>query len=75
MTDIDWRYFDDDGTPQSAEMEVVERFSLSDDETRLDYEVVMTDPQTLTEQAARYGHWVWVPGEELQACNCTLENE
>lgn len=74
-TDIDWRYFDDDGTPQSAEMEVVERFSLSDDETRLDYEVVMTDPQTLTEQAARYGHWVWVPGEELQAYNCTLENE
>jgi hypothetical protein len=72
-TNIDWPYFDDEGTPQSGAMEVLERFSLSEDETRLDYEAVMTDSQTLTEPAVRYGHWVWVPGEQLQSYNCTLD--
>lgn len=74
-TDIDFRYFDDDGTPQSPAMEVVERFTLNEDETRLDYEAVMTDPATLMEPSVRYGHWAWVPGEELQAYDCTLEEE
>lgn len=74
-TDIDFRYFDDYGTPQSAAMEVVERFALNNDESRLDYEVVMTDPETLLEPAVRYAHWAWVPGEELQAYDCTLEEE
>ena len=33
----------------------------------------MTDPATLTEPAVRYGHWIWVPGEEIQQYDCTLE--
>jgi hypothetical protein len=71
-TDIDWPYFDDVGTPQSNEIELTERFTLSEDESRLTYQAVITDPVTLTEPAVRNLHWVWVPGERLESYNCTL---
>jgi hypothetical protein len=71
-TDIDWPYFDHDGTPQGSAMHVVERFRLGEAESRLDYELTMTDPETLAEPAIRHAYWVWVPGEALQAYNCTL---
>ena len=71
-TEIDWRYFDDFGTPQGAEMMSVERFTLSEDEGRLDYDVTLTDPETLLEPVSYASHWNWVAGEELQSYNCTL---
>jgi hypothetical protein len=71
-TGIDWPYFDDAGTPQSEFVESVERFTLSEDEKRLDYEVVITDPETLLEPVVVAWHWDWVPGEALQSYNCTL---
>ena len=71
-THIDWPYFDDIGTPQSREIELIERFTLAEDESRLDYQAVITDPVTLTEPAIRNLHWLWVPGERLDAYNCTL---
>jgi hypothetical protein len=72
-TDIDWLYFDERGTRQSRAIEVEERFTLSEDEARLDYEIVATDPETFREPAVRYGYWVWVPGEEIQTYGCTVE--
>ena len=71
-TAINWPFFDDDGTPQSEAVEVVERFTLSADDTRLHYEAVITDPATLLEPATRSMNWRWVPGEVLQSYNCTL---
>ena len=71
-TDIDWPYFDDVGTPQSSEIELTERFTLSEDESRLTYQAVITDPITLNEPVVRNLHWVWVPGERLEPYNCTL---
>ena len=71
-TDIDWGYFDDAGTPQSRQIQSVERFTLSEDESRLDYEVVIIDPETLLEPLVLRWHWDWVPGEALQAYGCTL---
>ena len=35
--DINYPYLDDLGTPQSEAVEIVERFTLSEDETRLDW--------------------------------------
>ena len=70
---IDWPYFDDAGTPQSEFVESVERFTLSDDESRLDYDIVITDPETLLEPLELSWHWNWVPGEALQSYGCTLE--
>lgn len=71
--DIDWAIFDDAGTPQSGQVRSFERFTLSDDERRLDYEVTITDPETLLEPLMLRWHWDWVPGEALQHYGCTLE--
>jgi len=43
--------FDSSGVFQSEQMHVVERFSLSTDQSRLDYRMVMTDPEALSEPA------------------------
>ena len=36
---IDWPFFDDVGTPQSMDVDIVERFALSPDASPLDYEI------------------------------------
>ncbi len=71
-TNIDWPYFDDIGTPQSADIATVERFMLSADETRLDYEITVTDPNNFSAPFTLDGHWVWVPGEQIKPYNCNL---
>jgi hypothetical protein len=65
-------YFDDLGTPQSAQSRIVERFTLSEDESRLDYTATVTDPQTFTEPATLTGFWEWVAGEQIKTFNCSL---
>ncbi len=75
-TRINWPFFDDRGTPQADGVEIVERFTISDDETRLDYSAVIVDPATFTEPATMTnGHWRWVPGEKIEPYNCTLPDE
>lgn len=69
---MNWPYFDSEGTPQSHAIELLERFTLSEDETRLDYDSVATDPETLVEPMTLSWHWNWVPGEDIQAYDCTL---
>jgi hypothetical protein len=69
---INYPYFDDLGTPQSGELELVERYTLSDDETRLDWEAVAMDAEVFTEPVSLNGYLVWVPGEEVKPFNCTV---
>ena len=71
-TRIDWPFFDDVGTPQSANIETLERFSLSADQSRLNYKITATDPATFTEPVTLDGYWVWVPGQEIKPYDCTL---
>ena len=73
--DINYPYLDDLGTPQSEAVEIVERFTLSEDETRLDWVATVVDPNTLTEPVTLpMMHWEWVPGEKIKPYNCTLNN-
>lgn len=72
-TDVDWPWFDQSGVPQSEAVGFVERFTLSDDERVLSYELVVTDPGTFTEPVTLERHWVWVPGEEVKPYNCTWD--
>lgn len=65
--------FDDHGTPQGESASMVERFTLSEDETRLDYEVIHTDPLIFTEPARLTGRWAWTPGEEVKDYNCFVQ--
>lgn len=71
-TNIDYPYFDSSGSPQSEQVEIVERFTLSDDESRLDYHITVTDPETFTAPAELTLHYVWEPGEEIKPYECTL---
>jgi len=66
-------YFDDEGTPQSEAAVVTERFTLSADETRLDYESVHDDPFTFVEPARQSSHWDWVPGEVIRRFDCAIQ--
>ena len=74
-TRINESYFDDIGTPQSEDIEIVERFTLNDNEDRLEYRVVVTEPATFTEPATLAGTWFWKPGEEIKPFQCANPDE
>jgi hypothetical protein len=69
---INYPYFDDLGTPQSGNLSLVERYRLSEDETRLDWEALATDPEVFTEPVPLSGYMEWVPGEEVKPFDCTV---
>lgn len=53
-TRIDYPYVDNEArTPQSEAVEVFERFTLSEDQSRLDFQMTINDPFTFTEPATR----------------------
>lgn len=58
------------GIALSADVRVLERFALSDDERRLDYTLTVTDPETFTEPLTSRRHWVWMPGETVKDWSC-----
>ena len=56
---IDYPYLETrNGTPQSPDIELTERFSLSEDETQLHYEITATDPETFTRPVTGSRTWV-----------------
>lgn len=70
---IDYPFMDEHGTPQSAAVKVVERFTLSADERSLDWEATVTDPGTMTEPVVAFTtRWEWVPGESIQPYDCAV---
>jgi len=66
---IDAPAYDGAGTLQSPEMSVVERFTLSDDQARLEYEAVMTDPIALQEPVIFRLQYLALGGE-LRTLSC-----
>ena len=58
---ISWAYFDQLGIPQSAQSEIVERFTPTPDGSRLDYLLTVTDPVNFTEPVRLRNYWIWVP--------------
>lgn len=66
---IDAPAYDGLGTLQSVEMQVIERFTLNDDQARLNYEAVMTDPVALEEPVTFRLHYLALGGE-LEAYSC-----
>ena len=67
---INWPYFDQNGLPQSEDMETVERFTVNDEGSRLGYELVVTDPWLFTEPVTLGKSWRWVPGDAVLPFNC-----
>lgn len=59
-----------DGIPLSDEVEIRERFSPSQDQRRLDYEMTIIDAATFIEPVTMTSHWIWRPGETVKPYNC-----
>ena len=72
-TEIDHPFMDDLGTPLSGSAEIIERFEMSEDETRLDWSATVVDPETFTEPVALpIVHFEWQPGTQIKPYNCTV---
>ena len=63
------------GITLSADVELLERFAVSADESRLDYTLTVTDPETFTEPLTGRRSWVWVPGESVELWACLDDPE
>lgn len=61
-TKVSWPYFDNNGTPQSPSVRIVERYTLGGDQGRLDFEMTITDAVTFTAPAVVRGHWLALGG-------------
>ena len=70
---IDWPYFDQIGTPLSENVEVEERYTVSDDQTRLDVEITVTDPMTFKSPAIVRNSWLAF-GDTLGRYACQRAN-
>ncbi len=70
-TRINWPYFDNIGTRQSEAVEMIERFTVSEDQTRLDYHLTINDLATFTEPATYERFWLAL-GETLPTYDCRV---
>lgn len=59
------------GVEMSGDVQIEERFEVSQDETRLDYKMSLTDPATFTEPVTLERFWLWRPGETLLPYECS----
>lgn len=67
---VGFPYFDPVGTPQGSEPSFIERFRVSDDGSRLIYELTATDDEVFTEPVTVTRDWVWRPGEAVEPYEC-----
>lgn len=72
-TRIDWPYFNRIGAPQTENVVVDERYSLSDDGSRLNLVMTVTDAATLVEPFVWEAYWILRPGEEVETYDCVAE--
>jgi hypothetical protein len=70
---VNWPYFDQIGTPLSENVEVVERYRVTDDQTRLDVEITVTDPTTFQSPAIIRNSW-FAYGDTLRRYDCRKAN-
>jgi hypothetical protein len=72
-THINWGHFDQAGIPLGESAEIVEYFTPSEDGSRMDYRMVVTDPSTFTEPVELRKHWLYIPGVTVQPYECLSE--
>ncbi len=57
-TRVNWPYLHRSGIPISEDVRIIELFTLSEDQARLDYRMTVIDPVNFTEPATYSRHWV-----------------
>jgi len=68
---VNWPWFDNIGTPQSEAVEILERFTVSDDQARLDYRLTVTDAATFSEPAVYERYWIAL-GASIEPYDCQV---
>lgn len=63
-TRVSWPYFDDAGTPQTENVEILETFSPRDDGIRLDYTMIVNDAASFSEPVTLSWYWIDI-GEQM----------
>lgn len=72
---INYPYLSDTGIPQSQASRIIERFALSDDDTRLTWTATVIDPESFTEPVALpVIHYEWNPGGEVRPFGCNVRD-
>lgn len=71
-TRSDWPHFDVVGIPHSMDSEMFERFTLSEDGSRLDYSLTVTDSANFTEPVTVGKFWVWYPEMTVEPFQCRI---
>ncbi len=72
-TAINYPYFNRGGVAQSESVETVERFTVNEDGRRLDYELTITDPATLTEPVTWSTYFASDRGVVIRPYECNVE--
>lgn len=68
---VNWGHFNQLGVPLTGDARITERFTPSDDGSRLDYKMTVEDPATFTRPVELGNYWLNVPGVEVQPYECT----
>ncbi|MGI9259631.1 MAG: DUF6152 family protein [Gammaproteobacteria bacterium] len=69
-TRIGWPYLDDNGTPQTTNVEITELFSLVDNNARLNYSQTVTDPESFLEPVTTTWYWADIGEDQLEYTGC-----
>jgi len=67
---ISWPWFNQRGIPQSDRSRLVERFTPTEAGSRLEYELVVTDPANFSEPVRLEKHWLDIPGRDVRPFDC-----
>jgi hypothetical protein len=69
-TGADYKFLNSSGIPLDSSAKYEERFTLSDDGSRLSYEMKITAPATFTAPVTLRKAWEWRPGEQVKPYGC-----
>jgi len=72
---LNWGHLQGRGVIVSDEMELVERFTPTENGGRLEYEITVTDPSTFTEPVVMDKSWLYLPNVRVELYACTRRNE
>jgi hypothetical protein len=73
-TKMGWGWFNTVGVPITENAVSVETFTLSEDGSRLDYEMLVTDETIFTEPVPREKYFLYIPDVEVQDFSCTVND-
>ena len=69
-TGMNFPYYDQSGLAQTADAEVVERWTLNDAGDELQFEMTITDPATFAKPVVQGKTWYWAPDRHVEPYDC-----